>query len=149
MKMSVFGIGYYVRAGVLPSRISRRAFIRGRAVLTVAFFAVLSAPMFLALAAERFGRATCGEVPAQGCDVHSAVAQALSLGGPALALAIFVIGNALLSVGRAHDLDRDLSFCRACLSVVARPDALQRRLAFEDGTAGPNRFGSVLMHTHD
>ena len=51
MKMSVFGIGYYVRAGVSPSRISRRAFIRGRAVLTVAFFAVLSAPMFLALAA--------------------------------------------------------------------------------------------------
>jgi len=129
-------------AGGVPSRISRRAFVRGRAVLTALFFAVLIAPMGLAFGAEEFGIGACGVVAGRSCgDIHSVAAQMLTLGGPALALAIFVFGNALLSIWRAHDLDLDLSFCRACRGTVAQPDALQRRLGSEEGTPGPNRFG--------
>lgn len=86
-------------AGGVPSRISRRAFIRVRAVLTGLFFAVLIAPMGLAIGAEEFGIGACGEVAGRSCgDIHSVATQMLMLGGPALALAIFVFGNALLSI---------------------------------------------------
>lgn len=129
-------------AGARPSRLSRAGYARGRAALTLAFFAILVAPLLFALAVQRGMIAVCGPAHASGCLEIDAGAQfAVMIGAPALAVLVFVVGNALMAMRRAHDLDEDISFWRAALAPLARRGALRRRLAGEGGTPGTNRFG--------
>jgi uncharacterized membrane protein YhaH (DUF805 family) len=65
----------------------------------------------------------------------------MRIAGPAVAVLVFVIGNAWIAVRRAHDLDEDVSFWRAAVGSLAPEGALRQRLAGEDGTPGTNRFG--------
>jgi uncharacterized membrane protein YhaH (DUF805 family) len=69
--------------------------------------------------------------------------QIVMIGGPLLALAVFVAGSARLMVRRAHDLDEELSYWKAALESFTRGGVLQRRLSRREGTAGTNRFGPV------
>jgi hypothetical protein len=86
--------------------------------------------------------AVCGAASASGClDIDAGLQLVLMIGGPALAVLVFMIGNAWMAMRRAHDLDEDIGFWRAALALLARHGALRRRLAGEDGTPGTNRFG--------
>jgi hypothetical protein len=69
------------------------------------------------------------------------VLQGVMIGGPVLAILTFVLVEARMMVGRAHDLDEDLSYWRALLEAPTRRSPLQRRLRTQEGTPGPNRFG--------
>ena len=132
------------RAGVKPSRVSRRGYVRGRVVLAVAFLILLLAPMGLALFARHVGIAVCWPSNGSSCvGVAPAILQALSIGGPVLGIFMFVAGGAWLAVRRAHDLDVDLSYWHAIAATVSRRGTLQHRLSVEEGTPGPNRFGTV------
>jgi hypothetical protein len=129
-------------AGVRPSRLSRAGYTRGRFVLTVAFFALLVAPIGFMLAVQHGAIAVCGPAHASGClDIDADLQLALMIGGPALAVLVFMIGNAWMAMRRAHDLDEDIGFWRAAVASLARHGALRQRLSGEDGTPGANRFG--------
>lgn len=131
-----------VEAGARPSRLSRAGYSRGRFVLTLAFFALLVAPIALAAAVQHGAIAICGPASASGClDVGPGLQLAVMIGGPALAVIVFMLGNAWMAMRRAHDLDEDIGFWRAALESLARQGALRRRLSGEDGTPGTNRFG--------
>jgi hypothetical protein len=130
------------QAGARPSRLSRAGYTRGRYVLTVAFFALLVAPIALAAAVQHGLIAVCGPAHASGClDIDAGMQLAVMIGGPALAVLVFVIGNAWMALRRAHDLDEDIGFWRAAATPLARHGTLRQRLAGEDGTPGTNRFG--------
>jgi hypothetical protein len=129
-------------AGARPSRLSRAGYARGRAALTLAFFAILVAPLLVSLAVQRGAIAVCGPAHASGClQIDAGMQLAVMIGAPALAVLVFAVGNALMAMRRAHDLDEDISFWRAALGPLARHGALRHRLAGEDGTPGTNRFG--------
>jgi len=130
------------QAGARPSRLSRGGYARGRFALTVAFFALLVAPIGFVVAVRHGAIAVCGPVSASGCLAIDAGTQlAVMIGGPALAVLVFTIGNAWMAMRRAHDLDEDIGFWRAAVGSLARHGTLRRRLAAEDGTPGTNRFG--------
>lgn len=129
-------------AGARPSRLSRAGYARGRIALSLAFFAILFAPVVFVLAVRQGAIAVCGPVHASGClEIDASTQLAVMIGAPALAVLVFVVGNAWMAMRRAHDLDEDVSFWRAVLGPLARHGALRRRLAGEDGTPGTNRFG--------
>lgn len=132
------------QAGARPSRLSRRGYVRGRIALAVAFFILLLAPMALAFFARQIGITICWPSNGARCaGVEPAILQALLIGGPALALLVFVAGGTWLAVRRAHDLDEDLPIWQAAASVVVRRGTLRHRLSAEEGTPGPNRFGTA------
>ncbi len=113
-------------------------------VLAVAFFILLLVPMGFALFARYVGIAVCWPSTTVVCaGVEPAVLQALSIGGPLCAVLVFVAGGAWLAVRRAHDLDEELSYSQATASVVSGRRTLHYRLSAEEGTSGPNRFGTV------
>jgi hypothetical protein len=86
--------------------------------------------------------AVCGPASASGClDIDAGTQLLVMIGGPALAVLVFMMGNAWMAMRRAHDLDEDIGFWRAAVDSLARDGALRRRLAGEDGTPGTNRFG--------
>jgi hypothetical protein len=130
------------QAGARPSRLSRAGYTRGRFLLALAFFALLVAPMAFTVAVQHGVIAVCGVASASGClDIDPGLHLVLMIGGPALAVLVFMIGNAWMAMRRAHDLDEDIGFWRACFASLVRHGALRRRLAGEDGTPGTNRFG--------
>ena len=129
-------------AGTRPSRLSRAGYTRGRFALTVAFFVLLVAPIAFMMAVQRGAIAVCGSAHASGClDIDAGTQLLVMIGGPALAVLVFVIGNAWMAMRRAHDLDEDIGFWRAAVDSLARHGTLRRRLTGEDGTPGANRFG--------
>ena len=129
-------------AGARPSRLSRAGYTRGRFVLTLAFFALLVAPMAFTAAVQHGAIAVCGVASASGClDIDAHHQLVVMIGGPALAVVVFMIGNGWMAMRRAHDLDEDIGFWRAALASLARHGTLRQRLAGEDGTPGTNRFG--------
>jgi len=129
-------------AGTRPSRLSRAGYTRGRFALTVAFFVLLVAPIAFMMAVQRGAIAVCGSAHASGClDIDAGTQLLVMIGGPALAVLVFVIGNAWMAMRRAHDLDEDIGFWRAAVDSLARRGTLRRRLTAEDGTRGANRFG--------
>jgi hypothetical protein len=130
------------QAGARPSRLSRAGYTRGRFALTVAFFVLLVAPIGLMVAVQHGAIAICGPATASGClDIAAGTQLLMMIAGPAVAVLVFVIGNAWIAVRRAHDLDEDVSFWRAAVGSLAPEGALRQRLAGEDGTPGTNRFG--------
>ncbi len=130
------------QSGARPSRLSRAGYTRGRFALTAAFFALLVAPIAFATAVQHGAIAVCGVASASGClDIGPGLQVVVMIGGPALAVLVFMIGNAWMAMRRAHDLDEDIGFWRAATASLARQGALRRRLAGEDGTPGTNRFG--------
>lgn len=130
------------QAGAKPSRLSRQAYLRGRVLLTLVFLVLLLAPLGFILAVQRDVIALCGPAGGSGCiDVEPALQQLAMIGSPLLAALIFVIGNALMTVRRANDLDEHLSFGKAIICSLGRYGPLQRRLNREEGTQGTNRFG--------
>ena len=130
------------QAGARPSRLSRAGYSRGRFALTVVFFVLLVAPIGFMVAVQHGAIAVCGPAHAAGClDFDAGTQLAVMIGGPALAVLVFMIGNAWLAVRRAHDLDEDIGFWRAAVASLARHGALRQRLSGEDGTPGANRFG--------
>lgn len=134
--------GRWATAWLAPSRLSRHSYARGRMIITIAFFVLLLAPIGIALAAESLSLAICGPSGEPACAGIEAVIQwILSLGGPILALVIFVAGNAWMIVRRAHDLGEEMPYRRAIFASVGQSGALQRRLNQEDGTPDANRFG--------
>jgi uncharacterized membrane protein YhaH (DUF805 family) len=131
-------------AGAKPSRLSRRAYGRGRFVLTLAFVVLLLAPIGFAAAVKQGIVPVCGAVGGSGClGIEPLLQQLVLIGGPLLAVLVFVVGHAYLTVRRAHDLDVDLSFWQALVAPLGRYGPLQRRLAREVGTVGTNRFGPM------
>jgi hypothetical protein len=130
------------QAGARPSRLSRAGYSRGRFALTLAFLVLLVAPIAFTAAIQHGAIAICGAASASGClDIDAGLHMVLMIGGPALAVLVFTIGNAWMAMRRAHDLDEDIGFWRAALAPLTRHGALRRRLAGEDGTPGTNRFG--------
>ena len=130
------------QAGARPSRLSRAGYTRGRFVLTLAFFALLIAPIAFTTAVQHGAIAVCGAASASGClYIEPGLQSVVLIGGPALAVLVFMIGNAWMAMRRAHDLDEDIGFWRAAFAPLTRHGALRRRLAGEDGTPGTNRFG--------
>ncbi|MBA4096404.1 MAG: hypothetical protein C0484_06475 [Rhodospirillum sp.] len=130
------------QAGMRPSRLSRAGYTRGRFVLTLAFFALLIAPIAFTTAVQHGAIAVCGAASASGClNIEPGLQVVVMIGGPALAVLVFMIGNAWMAMRRAHDLDEDIGFWRAATASLERHGALRRRLAGEDGTPGTNRFG--------
>lgn len=131
-----------VQAGARPSRLSRAGYARGQVALTLAFFVLLVAPIAFSAAVQHGAIAVCSAANASGClDFDPGLHLVVMIGGPALAVLVFLIGNAWMARRRAHDLDEDISFWRAAFAPLARHGALRRRLAGEDGTPGTNRFG--------
>jgi len=132
------------QAGARPSRLSRGAYSRRQIILGVLFPALLVGPIGLSYAVKHGIVAICGHAQEAAClGVDPAFQQAVMIGGPLLAIAIFVVGSARLMVRRAHDLDEELPYWKAALESLARGSALQRRLSRQEGTAGTNRFGPV------
>jgi hypothetical protein len=132
------------QAGAGLSRLSRRAYGRGRIVLTATFFVILLAPVGITLFARQVGVVLCWTANGSTCSgIGLAIPQAVLLGGPVLAIAVFVLGGAWLAVRRAHDLDVDLPYWRAVVGALSRGSSLQYRLSAEEGTPRPNRFGTV------
>jgi uncharacterized membrane protein YhaH (DUF805 family) len=130
------------QAGAKPSRLSRAAYGRGRIVLGMVFLVLLLAPLGLAAAVKHGIIAVCGSAGGSGClSIDPALQQVVLIGGPLLAILVFIAGLARLTVRRAHDLDEDMTYWRASVDFISRGSALQRRLAREEGTAGTNRFG--------
>jgi hypothetical protein len=130
------------QAGARPSRLSRIGYARGRVALTLTFFVLLIAPIMFMLAVRHGALAVCGPASASGClDIDAGLQLVVMIGGPALAVLVFIIGNAWMVVRRAHDLDEDITFWRAAFGTLGRHGTLPRRLAGEDGTPGTNRFG--------
>ena len=130
------------QAGARPSRLSRAGYARGRVALTLAFFVLLIAPIAFTAAVQYGAIAVCGAASASGClDFDPGLHRVVMIGGPALAVLGFMIGNAWMAKRRAHDLDEDITFWRAAIGSLARHGALPRRRAGEDGTPGTNRFG--------
>lgn len=130
------------QAGARPSRLSRAGYSRGRFALTLAFFALLVAPIAFTVAVQHGAITVCGAASASGClDIDARLHLVLMIGGPALAVLVFMIGNAWIAMRRAHDLDEDIGFWRAAIASLARQGTLRRRLAGENGTPGTNRFG--------
>ena len=131
-------------AGARPSRLSRRRYVRGRYLLVVVFVVLLLAPIIFAMAAGQGIIALCGAAGDVEClGIDPTLQQGAMIGGPLLALLVFVIGNARLTIRRAHDLDEDLPFWKAALDLLSRDRALRWRLSREAGTAGINRFGPM------
>jgi uncharacterized membrane protein YhaH (DUF805 family) len=86
--------------------------------------------------------AVCGAASTSGClDIDPGLQTFVMIAGSALAVLVFMIGNAWMAMRRAHDLDEDIGFWRAVIALLARHGALRRRLAGEAGTPGTNRFG--------
>jgi hypothetical protein len=130
------------QAGVRPSRLSRRAYARGRIVLGLVFLVLLLAPVGFAVSVKQGIVAICGSAGGSGClGIDPVLQQIVMIGGPVLAILIFVLGSARITIRRAHDLDEDISFWRAAIDSLSHRNALQRRLNGEEGTAGTNRFG--------
>jgi hypothetical protein len=131
-------------AGARPARQSRPRNARGRFLLAIVFVVLLLAPIIIAMAAGQGIFALCGAAGGVACiGIDPMLQQALLIGGPLLALLVFVIGNARLTVRRAHDLDVDLPFWKASLDLLSRDRTLRWRLGREAGTAGTNRFGPM------
>jgi hypothetical protein len=130
------------QAGVKPSRLSRRAYARGRIILGLVFPVLLLAPIGFAVLVKQGIVAICGSAGGSGClGIDPVLQQIVMIGGPVLAILVFVLGSARITIRRAHDLDADMAFWRAALDSLSRRNALQRRLNGEEGTAGANRFG--------
>lgn len=130
-----------VRAGARPSRLSRRAYVRGRLILALVFLGLLLIPIGIVTAMPKGVLAFCGSAGGAGCHgIDAALQQAVMIGGPLLAVLVFVIGHAWMAVRRARDLEEELPFWKAALGSLGQ-HALQRRLSGEEGTAGGNRFG--------
>lgn len=127
------------QAGEKPSRLSRRAYGRGGAILALAFFALLLGPLGIAAALQTTGIMACGGAGAFVCSPR--LLQGAMIGGPVLAILVFVLVEARLMVKRAHDLDEDLPYWTAALESLSRRSALKRRLGGAEGTRGANRFG--------
>jgi hypothetical protein len=103
---------------------------------------LLVAPIAFMLAVQRGVIAVCGSGHASGClDIDGGTQLLVMIGGPALAVLVFALGNAWMAMRRAHDLDEDIGFWRAAVDSLARHGTLRQRLAGEDGTPGTNRFG--------
>jgi hypothetical protein len=130
------------RAGTSPARLSRRAYGRRQIILGVVFLALLLGPIALSYAVKHGVVAICGQSQQAAClGADPTFQQVVMIGGPLLALVIFVAGSARLMVRRAHDLDEELPYWKAALESFTRDSALQRRLSRQEGTAGTNRFG--------
>lgn len=128
-------------AGARPSRLSRAAYVRWRFVVTSAFFVLLLVPIGSVMAVHQGIIAFCGSAGGFGClRVDPMIQHIVLIGGPLLAVLVFVLGHGRIAVRRAHDLDEDLPFWKAALGSLGRL-ALQRRLSREEGTPGTNRFG--------
>jgi hypothetical protein len=128
--------------GARPSRLSRAAYARGRMVLAFLCLALLLAPLGFVIGVRRGLIAICGAAGDAGClDFDPMPQEIVMIGGPLLAILVFIVGNARMTVWRAHDLDEDMSYWRAALDSLSRRDVLQHRLGREQGTAGANRFG--------
>lgn len=131
-------------AGAPPTRLSRRAYWRGRMLLTAAFFVILLAPMIITAFARHAGVTLCSTADGSSCGgIDPAILQAIMLGGPVIAILVFMLGGAWLGVRRARDLDEDLPYWHALAGTLLRRGTLQHRLRLEEGTPGPNRFGTV------
>jgi len=132
------------QAGAKPSRLSRAGYGRNQIVLFVVFFVVLFGPIALSYTAKHGILVVCGLASGSAClGLGPVVQQVVMIGGPVLAVLIFVAGSAHLMVKRAHDLEEDLPYWKAALESLTRRGVLQRRLSDEEGTAGTNRFGPV------
>jgi uncharacterized membrane protein YhaH (DUF805 family) len=130
------------QAGAKPSRLSRRAYARGRMILAFVCLALLLAPLGLVMAVKQGVIAVCGLAGGSGClGFDPMLQQILMIGGPLFAILVFVMGSAHMAVRRARDLDEDMSYWTAALESLSRRGALQRRLGREEGTAYANRFG--------
>jgi hypothetical protein len=128
-------------AGARPSRLSRAAYVRWRFVLASAFFVLLLVPIGSVTAVHQGVIALCGSAGGFGClRIDPMIQHIVLIGGPLLAVFIFVLGHARIAVRRAHDLDEDLPFWKAALGSLGRL-ALQPRLSREEGSSGTNRFG--------
>jgi uncharacterized membrane protein YhaH (DUF805 family) len=130
------------QAGARPSRLSRSAYVRGRLLLALVFFSLLLAPMAFMTAANLGLVAICGTAGSEGClSIDPTMLQLMMIGGPLLAVLVFVFGHARMAIRRAHDLGEELSFWQAALGAFARRSVLQRQLGSRDGVEGANRFG--------
>jgi hypothetical protein len=108
------------------------------------FVVLLLAPIIVAMAAGQGIIALCGAAGDVEClGIDPTLQQGAMIGGPLLALLVFVVGNARLTVRRAHDLGEDLPFWKAALDLLSRDRTLRWRLSREAGTAGINRFGPM------
>jgi uncharacterized membrane protein YhaH (DUF805 family) len=132
------------QAGARPSRLSRRAYARGRVILTLAFVVILLAPIGFAAAVKQGLVAICGSTGGSGClSIDPMFQQIVMIGSPLLAVLLFVASNAHLTVRRARDLDEDMSLWAAACDLLSRNSVLRRRLSREAGTPGTNRFGPI------
>lgn len=129
------------QAGAKPSRLSRPAYARRRLVLALVFLVLLLAPMGFVMAVKHGFVAVCSSASGAGClSIDPALQQALMIGGPLLAVLVFIVGSARLAIRRAHDLDEDLPFWKAAFGALGQR-GLQRRVGSEEGSARINRFG--------
>ena len=125
-----------------PSRLSRSGYVRGHLVLALVFFALLLAPMGFVTAVNLGLVAVCSSAVSMDClSIDPMVLQLVMIGGPLVAVLVFVLGHARMSIRRAHDLGEELSFWQAALGSFGRRSALQRQLGRRDGVVGANRFG--------
>jgi uncharacterized membrane protein YhaH (DUF805 family) len=132
------------QAGVRPSRLSRRAYARGRIILGLVFLVLLLAPIGFAVSVKQGIVAICGSAGGSGClGIDPVLQQIVMIGGPVLAILIFVLGSARMTIRRAHDLDEDLPLWKAAVESLGRYGALERRLNREEGIEGTNRFGPM------
>ncbi len=132
------------QAGAKPSRLSRGAYARGRMVLALVCLVLLLAPLGFVIAVRHGFIAVCGSAGGSGClSFDPMLQQIVMIGGPLFAILVFVVGSALMTIRRAHDLDEDMPSWKAALESLSRHGTLQRRLGREEGTAGANRFGPI------
>lgn len=130
--------------GAGSSRLSRRAYVRGRWILALVFLVILLGPTAFVLAIGQGLVALCGSTVETGClSVDPMLERAATIGAPLLGVLVFVLGSARLTVRRAHDLDEEMTFRHAVLCSLGGYGRWQRRLSREEGTRGPNRFGPV------
>jgi len=127
------------QAGARPSRLSRGAYARGGGILALVFFALLLGPMGIAAALKYSGIFVCGPTGVFACS--PIMLQGVMIGGPVLAILVFVLVGARMMVRRAHDLDEELPYWKAVRDSISRHSALRRRLSREEGIPGTNRFG--------
>ena len=130
------------QAGAKPSRLSRAAYARGRMILALVCLVLLLAPLAFVIAVRHGLIAVCGSAGGSGClSFDPMMQQVVMIGGPLFAILVFVVGSALMTIRRAHDLDEDMRFWKAALDSLSRRGPLQLRLGREEGAPGANRFG--------
>src|SRR5262249_9318114 len=104
-----------------PSHASRNNFERSHLILALVFLVLLLAPIGFMIAVEHELVAICSAAGGAEClSIDPLVLQLAMIGGPLLAVLVFVLGHAHIVMRRARDLGEDLPFWQAAFGSFGR-----------------------------